>query len=78
MFLFLGEYVVKEIETLYALKKYRAMKKRYYDWFGGGSVRFHVHQNVMIDESSAGSEKCEKANDKTRFILDFCWLTFNK
>lgn len=30
--LFPGEYVVKEIETLYALKKYRAMKKRYYDW----------------------------------------------
>lgn len=28
----LGDYVVKEIETLYALKKYRAMKKRYYDW----------------------------------------------
>jgi len=26
-----GEYVKKEIETLYALKKYRAMKKRYYD-----------------------------------------------
>lgn len=29
--LVLGEYVVKEIETLYALKKYRAMKRRYYD-----------------------------------------------
>lgn len=29
---FSGDYVVKEIETLYALKKYRAMKKRYYDW----------------------------------------------
>lgn len=28
---FLGEYVVKEIEALFALKKYRAMKKRYYD-----------------------------------------------
>ena len=27
----LGEYVVKEIEALYTLKKYRAMKKRYYD-----------------------------------------------
>lgn len=26
-----GQYVAKEIETLYALKKYRAMKKRYYD-----------------------------------------------
>ncbi|CRK86587.1 CLUMA_CG000034, isoform A [Clunio marinus] len=26
-----GEYVVKEIESLYALKKYRAMLKRYYD-----------------------------------------------
>ncbi|CAO1315528.1 unnamed protein product [Diamesa serratosioi] len=26
-----GEYVQKEIETLYTLKKYRAMKKRYYD-----------------------------------------------
>ena len=26
-----GEYVQKEIETLYNLKKYRAMKKRYYD-----------------------------------------------
>jgi hypothetical protein len=25
-----GDYVAKEIETLYALKKYRAMKKRYY------------------------------------------------
>lgn len=27
----LGEYVVKEIEALYALKKYRALKRRYYD-----------------------------------------------
>ncbi|KAL1374802.1 hypothetical protein pipiens_017880 [Culex pipiens pipiens] len=27
----LGEYVEKEIVALYSLKKYRAMKKRYYD-----------------------------------------------
>ena len=27
----LGNYIVKEIEALYALRKYRAMKKRYYD-----------------------------------------------
>lgn len=26
-----GKYVVKELEALYALRKYRAMKKRYYD-----------------------------------------------
>ena len=26
-----GEYVVKELEALYSLRKYRAMKKRYYD-----------------------------------------------
>ncbi|KAL6480517.1 hypothetical protein MHYP_G00115500 [Metynnis hypsauchen] len=26
-----GEYVVKELEALYYLRKYRAMKKRYYD-----------------------------------------------
>lgn len=26
-----GEYVTKEIETLYMLKKYRTMKRRYYD-----------------------------------------------
>lgn len=26
-----GEYVVKEVEALYALRKYRAMKTRYYD-----------------------------------------------
>lgn len=26
-----GEFVVKEIEALYKLKKYRAMKRRYYD-----------------------------------------------
>lgn len=26
-----GKYVVKEIEALYALRKYRAMKKRYYE-----------------------------------------------
>lgn len=26
-----GEYVCKELEALYSLKKYRAMKKRYYD-----------------------------------------------
>jgi len=26
-----GEYVVKEIEALYALRKYRAMKQRYYE-----------------------------------------------
>uniref|UniRef100_A0A914VYY3 Complex 1 LYR protein domain-containing protein n=1 Tax=Plectus sambesii TaxID=2011161 RepID=A0A914VYY3_9BILA len=26
-----GEFVVKEIEALYSLRKYRAMKKRYYD-----------------------------------------------
>lgn len=25
-----GEYVAKEIESLYALKKYRALKRRYY------------------------------------------------
>lgn len=26
-----GEYVVKEMETLYMLKKYRTLKRRYYD-----------------------------------------------
>lgn len=26
-----GEFVVKELEALYSLRKYRAMKKRYYD-----------------------------------------------
>lgn len=26
----LGEYIVKELEALYSLKKYRAMKNRYY------------------------------------------------
>ncbi|XP_071756227.1 LYR motif-containing protein 5B [Centroberyx gerrardi] len=26
-----GEYVMKELEALYYLKKYRAMKKRYYE-----------------------------------------------
>jgi len=26
-----GEYVVKEIEALYSLKKYRAIKQRYYE-----------------------------------------------
>ena len=26
-----GEYVIKELEALYTLRKYRAMKKRYYD-----------------------------------------------
>lgn len=26
-----GEFVIKELEALYSLRKYRAMKKRYYD-----------------------------------------------
>ncbi|GLV33023.1 uncharacterized protein CBL_10370 [Carabus blaptoides fortunei] len=26
-----GEYIVKEMETLYMLKKYRTLKRRYYD-----------------------------------------------
>ncbi|KAM3859296.1 LYR motif-containing protein 5A [Diretmus argenteus] len=26
-----GDYVIKELEALYFLRKYRAMKKRYYD-----------------------------------------------
>lgn len=26
-----GEFVVKELEALYSLRKYRAMKKRYYE-----------------------------------------------
>jgi hypothetical protein len=26
-----GQYVVKELESLYQLRKYRAMKSRYYD-----------------------------------------------
>lgn len=26
-----GEYVIKEIEALYMLKKYRTLKRRYYD-----------------------------------------------
>lgn len=26
-----GEFVVKELEALYSLRKYRALKKRYYD-----------------------------------------------
>jgi len=26
-----GEYVIKEIEALYMLRKYRTLKKRYYD-----------------------------------------------
>lgn len=25
-----GDFIIKELETLYALKKYRTMKKRYY------------------------------------------------
>uniref|UniRef100_A0AAR2JR13 LYR motif containing 5b n=1 Tax=Pygocentrus nattereri TaxID=42514 RepID=A0AAR2JR13_PYGNA len=32
-----GEYVVKELEALYYLRKYRAMKKRYYDSAGLGT-----------------------------------------
>lgn len=27
----IGEFVVKELEALYSLRKYRAMKRRYYD-----------------------------------------------
>ncbi|XP_070551619.1 LYR motif-containing protein 5B-like [Ptychodera flava] len=26
-----GEYIIKELEALYMLRKYRAMKKRYYE-----------------------------------------------
>lgn len=26
-----GDFVIKELEALYSLRKYRAMKKRYYD-----------------------------------------------
>jgi hypothetical protein len=26
-----GEYIVKELEAMYKLRKYRAMKRRYYD-----------------------------------------------
>ena len=26
-----GNYIIKELEALYMLKKYRALKKRYYD-----------------------------------------------
>ena len=29
LIIFLGDYIVKEVEALYALKKYRAMFKRY-------------------------------------------------
>jgi hypothetical protein len=28
-----GEHVVKELEALYSLRKYRAMKRRYYDLY---------------------------------------------
>ena len=27
-----GNYVVKELEALYMLRKYRTLKKRYYSW----------------------------------------------
>lgn len=27
----LGEYIIKELEAMYKLKKYRAMKQRYYN-----------------------------------------------
>lgn len=26
-----GQFIIKELEALYSLRKYRAMKKRYYD-----------------------------------------------
>ena len=29
-----GEYIIKELEALYMLRKYRTLKKRYYDqWY---------------------------------------------
>lgn len=35
----LGEYIVKELEALYHLKKYRAMKNRYYNDTAEDSVQ---------------------------------------
>ena len=33
-----GEYVMKELEALYMLRKYRALKKRYYDDEGTSAI----------------------------------------
>lgn len=40
----LGEYIVKELEALYSLRKYRAMKKRYYD------DKWCQNHNVIVDK----------------------------
>ncbi len=41
-----GEFVIKEIDALYKLKKYRHLKKQYYDTEEQQRLENQYHQNI--------------------------------
>ena len=53
----LGEYVVKEIEALYSLRKYRAMKRRYYDEKWGQTVHHTLGDGAAVADGAAVDNK---------------------
>ncbi|KAF9930728.1 LYR motif-containing protein 5 [Linnemannia zychae] len=50
----LGDYVCKEIEAMYHINKYRAMKKRYYEDHEGENIQ-HKLENTNWTESSSSN-----------------------
>lgn len=78
-----GEFVVKEIEALYKLKKYRTMKRRYYDdnWTG---QTYYVNIRSRYLHFVSTVDRCSLILLKSYFYLpvvdqwDFLQLQYNK
>lgn len=52
-----GEFVVKELEALYSLRKYRAMKKRYYDWIGLKFIIIHYSTTLLLTTTTIATKE---------------------
>lgn len=46
-----GNYIVKELEALYMLKKYRTLKRRYYDEENVEQKKFQQVENAIRDST---------------------------
>ena len=73
-----GNYIVKELEALYSLKKYRTLKRRYYDteeavrhrhrYCGWDAVDIHAEGEDCGD----GDDNGDGAYDDNKCLHDYC------
>ena len=52
-----GDYIIKEIEALFMLKKYRTLKRRYYDNEEAERAQFRHLEQIMKEKSTLNVTK---------------------